>query len=239
MRGFKKAAKAADIDSTTLTRQIQILEQQIGTPLLIRKVGIGIELTRKGEELLAEVTPFFLKMRGFCGDHHVEIGQKKKRKIRIMTTYAIAAYVISDLINAYNRMNPHLFFEVIGEDQEIDIILNDVDIAIRPYDPHIEGIQQEKLFTLEKKLYASQEYLEKHGEPKTLDDLKYHQFLTFPSSSSFPYSDVNWILKLGMPQGKLRTPYFVSNSIECLVEAAKDGMGIISGYNEMKIFKNS
>ena len=96
---FTKAARLADTDQSVLTRQIQILEKQVGCPLLIRKVG-GIALTRKGEELLAKVAPFFMEMRGFCGNAYVEMGEEKKRKIRIATTHALAAFVFS---NAYPK----------------------------------------------------------------------------------------------------------------------------------------
>ena len=57
-----------------------------------------------------------------------------------------------------------LIFEIISDDHVIDVVLNDVDIAIRPHDPHFKGVQQEALFTLEKRLYASSEYIEKYGE---------------------------------------------------------------------------
>ena len=236
--GFMKAARVADIDQSVLTRQIQNLEDQVGSPLLIRKSG-GVVMTRKGEELLKMVTPFFLEAKGFCGNNYIEIEGEKKRRVRIVTTHALADYVFSDLIIGYSKDNPHLIFELIGEDQSIDVILSDADIAIRPYDDRAIGIQQEYLFSLEKKLYASYGYLEKYGEPQTIDDLKNHRFLSYPSSIEFPYSDVAWILKVGMPEGKLRQPFFVSNSVECLVAAVKSNIGIMSGYKQMSIFRDS
>jgi DNA-binding transcriptional LysR family regulator len=242
--GFTKAAKAAGISQSALTRQIRILEEQVGCPLVIRKPG-GISLTRKGEELLEMIAPVFLQMKGFCGHNYVEVRGEKKRQIRIVTSHAVASYVINDLILEYNKDNPHLIFEIIGEDHEVDIILNDADIAIRPYDPKTEGIHQEHIFNLQRKLYASEIYLKMYGEPTSLEDLNNHYFLSYPisaepsSSIEYPYSDVTWVLKVGMPKGKLRKPIFTSNSIECLVAAAKNNIGIMSGYEQMGIFRNS
>lgn len=236
---FTKAARLAGIDQSVLSRQIQILEKQVGCPLLIRKAG-GIFLTRKGEELLENVAPFFLKIRGFCGNAYREIGEEKKRKIRIMTTYALAAYILNELIITYNKDNPHLIFEVIGEDHAIDVIVNDIDIAIRPYDSQAIGVQQELLFTLQKKLYASTKYLKMYGEPRTVDELKDHFFITNSSKAEdYPYADIHWILKLGLPDGKKHEPIFLSNSLECMLHAAKEGVGIIGGYEVMSILKNS
>lgn len=238
--GFTKAAQLGGIDQSVLTRQIQILEKQVGCPLLVRKAG-GITLTRKGEELLTEIEPFFLRMKGFCGHTYIEIDGEKKRKIRIVTTNAIAAYIIGDLMVSYQTNNPHLVFELIGEDHILDVILNDADIVIRPYDSQATGVQQEPLFTLEKKLYASKGYLEKYGEPKTVEDIKKHRLITtsLTNSKDYPFSDIQWILKLGMPEGKLHKPVFMSNSIECRINAAENGIGIIAGYDEMSIIRNS
>ena len=95
------------------------------------------------------------------------------------------------------------------------------------------------LFSLVKKLYASAEYLEKYGEPQTVEDLKQHRMIAFGHPEVHPYADINWILKLGMPEGKLHEPIFTSNSVECMIEAAKKGLGIVGSYQEMKIVKES
>jgi len=242
--GFVKAARLADIDQASLTRQIQILEKQVGCPLLIRKVG-GTTLTRKGEELLENIAPFFLKMRGFCGNAYVEKGEKKKRKIRIATTYALAAYILSDLILDYAKKHPDISFEVVADDCSTDIILNDVDIAIEPLDPRLiekkgGGVQYDFLFSVEKRLYASVDYINTYGEPRTVDDLINHHIIAFPLPETHPYyRDINWILTLGMQEDELHNPVYMSNSIESLIRAAEKSMGIIGSYEEFSIIKDS
>jgi|GEM_PF-150662 len=242
--GFVKAAKVAGIDQASLTRQIQTLERQVGCPLLIRKAG-GTTLTRKGEKLLEKIAPFFLEMRGFCGNHYMEIDRENKRKIRIATSHALVSYVISDLVLDYSQQNPHLCFELIGEDDQVDIILSDVDIAIQPFDSRIkekrtEGVQYEYLFNLEKKLYASANYINTYGEPQTVEDLINHRIIAFPQLATDPYNSIiNWILTLGMPEGKLHTPVYMSNSIDSLIDAAEKGIGIVASYEHYKIVKNS
>jgi DNA-binding transcriptional LysR family regulator len=237
---FGKAARLAETDQPTLSRQVQMLEKQVGCPLLIRKSGVGVTLTRKGEELLEMVAPFFLQAKGFCGNNYVEVAGEKKRKVRIVTTNAIASYVINDPIVAYSKDNPHIIFEIIGEDHDIDVILNDADIAIRPYDPEFTSVYQEPLFTLERKLFASDEYLNKYGEPQTVDDLKNHRLIVTASiPQDYPFVDIHWILKLGVQEGEKREAVFLSNSLECMVNAAKEGLGIIGSYEKMSLIKKS
>lgn len=240
---FTKAARLAGTDRTSLNRQIQMLEKQIGSELLIRKTGLGsIMLTRKGEQLLHKVAPFFLEMKGFCGNHHVMIKGMKKRKIRITTTYAFSSYLISDLLLDYAEKNPHVAFELVADDYIMDIILNDVDIAIQPLDPRLKekkvaGLQYDYLFSIEKKLYASPKYISTYGEPQSVEDLINHHIISFPQSAPHPH--INWILSLGLPDGELHAPVYTSNSIDSLIIAAEKGVGIVASYEDYNVIKNS
>ena len=237
--GFVKAALLTGISQGALTRQIQYLENQVGCPLLIRRPG-GITLTRKGEELLEMVAPYFLKAKGFFGPTYMEVAGEIRRKIRIVTTNALAAYIIGDLMLDYSNENHHLTFEIIGDDHEVDVILSDADIVIRPYDPQARGVQQELLFSLEKKLYTSQNYLDKYGEPQTVDDLKNHHLIVNSfNPEQYPFSDILWILRLGLPKGKFHKPSFISNSLELAISAAQKGKGIVGTYKEMSILRNA
>jgi len=104
----------------------------------------------------------------------------------------------------------------------------------------VEGMQYDYLFSLEKKLYASPEYINTYGEPQTLNDLTNHHVLSFrqPEIDHY-YRDINWILTLGMEEGELHNPRYISNSIESLIKAAEKGIGIIASYEKFGVIKNS
>lgn len=238
---FVNAARFLNISQSSLSRQIIYLEQHLGCPLFARHSG-GIKLTRKGEELFSLVETTFIGFKDFAHSTHTKTHGQNKRRIRIATTHALASYVIGALIVEYSIAHPYLVFELISDDHLLDIVLNDVDIAIRPLDlkiKQINGVCYEDLFSVEKKLYASEAYLKKHGEPTSVEDLKNHYLLAFGPREMYPYGDVNWILTLGMPSGKLHEPIFTSNSIETLVEAAEKGIGIIGSYEKFSIIKKA
>jgi DNA-binding transcriptional LysR family regulator len=227
------------LSQPAMSRQISKLEKHLRYPLFTRNRG-GVKLTRKGEELLSVVESTFLGLRGFTHNTHALTKITRKRKIKIATSYAVATYVINDLILEYSIKNPNVVFEIIARDDVLDVILNDVDIAICPYDPHLQGVIQEPLLTLQKKLYASEKYLAQYKEPRKVEDLKDHRLIAISSNAeNYPYADVNWILKLGLPEGKLHEASFFSNSIECMVSAAIRGIGIIASYDEMAILKDA
>lgn len=235
---FANAARFLNISQSALSRQVLHLEYHLGCPLFTRH-SEGIKLTRKGEEIFAVAEMAFLGFKGATQDTRATSANGKKRKIRIATTHAISTYILDRLIFAYNKSYPHLIFELITDDHLIDVVLNDVDIAIRPYDSAARGIIQEELFTLEKKLYASPEYLEKYGEPQCVEDLKNHRIIAPAHPEEFPYAELTWILKLGMPEGEAHEPAFTSTSIESLVKAAENGLGIIGSYEKMEIIRNA
>jgi len=234
-----EGAKFLNITQSALSRQMMILEDSLSFKLFIRTPK-GISLTRKGEELLSIVEKAFLDLKGFTYTQKAMVHNGQKRKIRIAATHADAAYIINELILDYNQDHPHLVFEIIADDRFLDLMFNDVDIAISPFDPQAKNVQQEFLFSLQKKLYASREYLQKYGEPQTVEDLKEHRFLAFGYPGGIlPYALVNWSLTLGMPKGKLREPVYTSNSLECLIEAAERGIGIYASYERMSILRKA
>ena len=237
---FTKASLILRLSQPSLSRQIAQLESHLGCPLFIRR-KMGVELTRKGDELLEIVSNIFVELTGFARYMHAATAKDKKerRKIRISSTEAINAYILRKPLLEYAKHRPDLAFELISNDHLIDIVLNDVDIAIRPYDPKARRVQQEPLFTLKKKLYASINYLEKYGEPQTVEDLQHHRLLAYAHPEEYPYADVEWILKLGISGDKMHLPFFTANSIESLIEAAKSDLGIVAAYEEMIVVKDS
>ncbi len=241
---FVNAGRFLNLSQSSLSRQISHLEQHLGCPLFSRHSG-GVKLTRKGEELFSIIETTFIGLKGFTQNSHAKIANGEKRKIRILTTHAMAAHIFKHLLIEYNKTHPELVIELIGEDHFIDIVLYDVDIAIRPLDVQTQdiqasqGIRKEYLFSLERRLYASPEYLAKYGEPQTVEELRYHHIIAFGHPEVHPYADVNWILRLGMPEGELHEPVFISNSVDCMVEAARNGMGIVGSYEEMNLIKSS
>ncbi len=241
---FSEAGKFLNISQSSLSRKIKILEDHLNFRVFTR-LPHGLELTRKGQELFTIIERTFLDLKGLAYNPAVVASNGQKRKIRIATTHAMAAYIFNDIFIEYNNINPYICFELIGQDRLLDVFLNDVDIAIRPIDqaikdlPYEQNIVHEYLFSLEKRLYASEEYLKKHGNPLSVNDLANHHLIAFGHPEKHPYSDINWILGLGMPVGKYQTPIFTSNSVECMIDAAKSGLGIVGSYPEMKIIKNS
>jgi DNA-binding transcriptional LysR family regulator len=238
LENMTEAAKQLNITQSSLSRQLTLLEESLRCKLFIR-TGRGVKMTRKGEEFFSALEKAFFALREFSYSHAATSNEGKKRKIRISTTHLIAGYIIDEYLFEYNKLHPEILFETIADDHLIDIIINDVDIAICPYDPETKGIHQEYLFTLEKKLFASPAYLDKHGEPKIVEDLKNHFIINYPKKDNlYPYSDLDWALALGMKKEETMEPIYTTSSIQSFFRAAEIGVGIIPSYEHLKIIKD-
>jgi len=236
---FAEAGKFLNISQSGLSRKIAVLEEHLKFPLFHR-LSRGVEFTPKGEELFAIVERTFMEMKEFV---HSAAAEKDSSRtvIRIASTPQIVSYVLNSKLINFRNQNPHVVFELIGEDKPTELSFGNVDFIIRPYDPKSEHLIQEPLFSLGKKLYASPEYLEEFGTPETPEDLKEHR-LVGPCISGrieYPYADIFWRYRLGLPRGKLHKPVYSSNNLECIVEAAKRGLGIIAGYDSMSLIQQS
>jgi DNA-binding transcriptional LysR family regulator len=255
VKNLSHAAPFLGLDQTTFSRYILKLEKHLGYPLFSR-LSNGVTLTRKGEELLGIVENMVIDMKGFTSQNYVIQNHSQKRKIRIASSHALATYLLNGFILDYNKDHPNLIFEVIGVDDPLNVVLQDVDIAIQTYNPkadhHKRGraeeanwrVMYEPFFTLEKKLYASPEYLNQYGEPQETGDLKNHHLIAPSIPEPWPFDDAAWLLELGLGgrdrKGRnSRDPAFLSNSLECLVEAAQHGKGIIGAYDKLAIIQNA
>lgn len=235
---LSEASKFLNISQPALSKKLAILENHLNCKLFIRKHA-GLQLTRKGEELFVIIEKAFIDLKGFSYDTYVSSNNGNKRKIRISTTHAIASYILNEHLIDFNELHPDIIFDVIADDEIIDLVINDVDIAIRPYDTQAKGIEQDYLFSLERQLFASDKYLEKNGIPLKVEDLDKHHFVSFEHPEKYKYSDIYWSLKLGMKKNEIREPVYISNSLECLIEAAKNDIGIVTCYEIMTIIKKS
>lgn len=259
LKAFYYVAKVGNIshaaaffktNQSTCSRSITALEKHLGYPLLIRQRN-GVILTRKGEELLKIAEDIFFSMKKFTSYIYAPSQLRHKRKIRIAASPALAAYLINDHILAYHELYPDLIFEVVGIENVLDIILNDIDLAIWPHGLNTSQIEflnrrtiQEPFITLEKKLYASTQYLEKYGKPKTVIELKNHHIIMPSISKASPCDNAKWMLRLGLDEKpkvrkQERDPIFMSNSLECLIEAAQKSKGILCSYDKLTILQKA
>lgn len=219
---FSKAALEAGIGQPAATKQINRMEQQLGTRLLHRTTH-GVSPTEIG--LL-----YYEKCKLIC--HHAaeaeSVGSllqtQAQGAIRISSSVAFGRRVMAPLVMEFMRMNPHLQIELNCEDRYVNLVEQGVDVAIRLGKLADSTLGAAYLGVNPWVLVASPSYLKQHGRPKKPADLSKHDALIYSSVQG----DERWQLSGGdgkqasVPvHGRLR-----SNNLSMLLLAARDGFGI-------------
>lgn len=222
---FVRAAEKYNITPSALSKMVKSLEQEINCQLFVRSEN-GFELTPNGQLLYKDAIRIS-NMLGFTEEKILENYKKIKSHLRLVAPTGLTAMYISRFIDSFVNNHPDIGLEIVSYD---DMSLNEKltgHLLIHPFIKDLSGYKQDALKSLELKLFASQEYLDKYGVLSTIDDLNHHRLISFTRSKKLPV-DLNWHLKVGMPDGEERIPIFEADANFGRCFLAHKGVGIIS-----------
>jgi DNA-binding transcriptional LysR family regulator len=222
---FVRAAEKYNITPSALSKMVKSLEQELNCQLFTRSEN-GFELTSKGQLLYRDAI-LISNILELTEEKILKDYSQVRNHLKLVAPIGLATiYIvrfIDDFVNAY----PEVFLEVISYD---DMSLNEKlagHILINPFIKDLHGYKQEHLIDMELRLFASQEYLNKFGNPLTVEDLNNHRLIAFTQNKKLPV-DLNWHLKLGMPKGQIRNPVFEADANFGRCYLAHKGVGIVT-----------
>ncbi len=220
---FTHAGHDLGLSQSAVSRQISALEQDLNVPLFHRHAR-GLILTEQGEVLYRTAHEVFSKLAS-ARTRLADSKDKPTGELRITTTVGLGSIWLTPRISEFIELYPQVSVTMLLDDRELDLAMREADVAIRLRRPTQPDLIQRKLFTVHYHLYASAEYLRKHGIPRTLQDLDEHQILTFGQTT--PYlSEVNIIEQVGRPEGSFRRSLLRINNVYGLCKAVEAGLGI-------------
>lgn len=91
-----------------------------------------------------------------------------KGQLRVTASLAFARLILAPLFNQFTEIHPQLTFHFQLSDGYIDLVENNIDLAIRIGDLADSGLKAFKIGLSRRSFYASKNYLKKYGTPKTL-----------------------------------------------------------------------
>jgi len=136
----------------TLSRQIQSLERSLGTPLFIRQ-SRGLILTRKGEELQRIIETTFKQLKDFTqGTQKIECGEQRTLRMGLP---ASLMFPVFNILTDYLRSRTYLTLELIEDTPSKEMILLDLDMALRPFQKSLTYGEQLTLGQINKRLLSA------------------------------------------------------------------------------------
>jgi LysR family transcriptional regulator, transcriptional activator AphB len=133
---FRGAAAEMDIPVSTLSRRIARLEQDLGVRLLHRDAH-RLQLTSAGEQYLLRCGPLFTEL-GQVSEGLLEEAREASGTLRITAPVNITHQWLGDLLNRFMLQYPRINLELILSNNNVDILANQIDLAIRVGDPGLD-----------------------------------------------------------------------------------------------------
>jgi DNA-binding transcriptional LysR family regulator len=223
-KSLTKAGETLNLSQSAVSRQISALEEKLGIPLFHRHAR-GLMLTEQGEILFRTVAEMVTKLQT-TENALAESSSKPKGPYKLTAPGAFTNIWLSKQMKEFTDLYPDIDVTLISEDRELDLTIREADAAIRFYPAKHPDLVQVPLMTLHNSLFASNDYLQMYGVPKSVSDLKNHKLLGFDSSIATPFQEVNWLYELPEAKKVGLKPFFKVNSLFSLRVAVKQGMGI-------------
>lgn len=217
------AARSLPSSLTSVSRQISALEQHFGTPLLLRTTR-HLALTDDGRILYERAKSILAEFR------EVEANLSRERdapsgRLRISAPTLMGRLLIAPLLAGFLRRYPLLAVDLLLVDRAVDMVEEDIHLALRIGRLPDSQLVARKLADLRMIVCAAPAYLERRGVPQVPADLGGHDCLMFsdtPDTAEWHFAGSAKAQRKIRISGRLWV-----NSLDALVTAAKQGAGIV------------
>ena len=214
------AARELNLNQTTVTRRIDVLEHALGS-CLFRRGARGSDLTEQGQALLPHaeaVERAALVLDGEAGRMHRDLGGE----IRITAPEGIMAVFVGPLTLAYRKRHPDIRFDYLSAEHRLDLTKGEADVAFRAGDV-LEGdtLIRQALPDFAWTAFCSATYAARHGLPAGIEDLAGYPTIGFAG----PMTSMAHV-KYYMGQVRACDLVGTSNNVPNMTGMIRAGLGI-------------
>jgi DNA-binding transcriptional LysR family regulator len=221
---FTHAGESLNLSQSAVSRQISALEESLSVPLFHRHAR-GLILTEQGELLFRTAREVFAKL-AMAEGLISESKDRPKGPLKITTTVAFGSIWLTPRIREFLDLYPEIQVSLVVDDSELDLSMREADVAIRMSPPRQPDLIQRHLVSVQVHIYATSDYLQKHGTPQRPEDLEEHRIIVYGEDARPPVPGVNWLLEVGVKPGADRRPILTVNNTYGMLRAIMSGLGV-------------
>ena len=223
-RSFSKTAEELGLSRASVTTAIQLLERRLGVSLLHRTTRT-VQLTVDGENMLERII-HLLHDFNELNVHTSQSNHQLSGHIRIEAPTRMARLLLIPSLPKFLAQHSQLHVEIRSTERMVNLIEQGVDLAIRVGDFKDKEMLLKPLGNVALINCASPIYIEKHGIPKSTQELSQHWVVQLASQHSgkiYPWEKLS-----GQEILVLHPPSRVTvNNAEAYIASAVAGMGLI------------
>jgi DNA-binding transcriptional LysR family regulator len=215
---------AAELLSQTvsgISRALGRLERKLGATLLTRTTR-RLELTEEGQAFIVHARSILASVE-LAEEQMSMRHQQPSGRLRINAASPFMLHVVVPLVGEFRAQYPRIELELHSSDDIIDLIEQRTDVAIRIGALRDSTLHARPLGRFRLRVLAAPAYLERHGRPRKVRDLKAHSLIGFVQ----PESLNRWPLRNEQGEAYEIATTLRASSGETVRQLALAGEGIV------------
>lgn len=222
---FTAVARELGLSQPAVSKQIATLERHLGVTLLTRTTR-ALSLTDEGRRYYEHCRSALAELAIAEDDLGGDEGPLRGR-LRIGVGTGFGRHKLMPILASLQKRHPALEIDLRLSDVFVDLVQEGIDVAIRG-GPAGEGdIIVRPLARITAGLYASRDYLEARGRPRTLADLAAHDCVLYAHA----VHGAHWVLQTASQEGPVTERVavrgrFRTSGLESVRDAVAAGIGI-------------
>jgi len=205
----------------TVSRKVAELEQHLNTRLLMRS-NRSVTLTPAGRAFVAASRRILTDL---ADAERVASGETKmmKGELTLSAPIALGRFYLLPVVVDFIKEHPNIDVRMMLVDRRVNMIEEHADLGLRVGDLNDYSLVARKVGTVRRVVCASPAYLARRGVPKTPEDLKDHDCVTFENT----LSSEHWIFRIGKTERSFPIhSRLVVSTAEAATDAAVAGLGL-------------
>lgn len=218
---FSAAARDLRIGQPAISKMIAALEDRLQVRLLVRSTRqlhpteAGQAYYERARRILAEADEADVIARGE--------GAGLVGRLRVCASVTFARLHLVPRIGEFLDQHPGLSFDLVMDDRYIDLLEENIDVALRAGELADSSLTARKIASCERHVVASHTYLARRGRPQTPTDLFDHTAIVYSQGAIAE----EWRFRQGAADTSVRVPTRLAiSAAEGVREAVIAGLGL-------------
>jgi DNA-binding transcriptional LysR family regulator len=224
LKSISAAGRHLRLSAAAASHRIQQLEEQVGVRLLHRTTR-SLQPTEAGRIFYDHALGVLEAVEKARSSMAVASGTPSG-SLRVAAPLHFGRHILARLVSEFHAQNPRVEVRLRLSDHVVDLLSESVDVAVRMSVMQDSSMISRKLADCPRVLCASPSYLEKHGAPRTPEDLLEHNclLLRFPGEP-----ESRWTLTGGAdgPVTLAVSGKFDADDGDVITEWALQGDGVV------------
>ena len=179
---FSAAGRKLGISAAAVSKGVAALEKHAGVRLFHRNTR-QFSLTEDGAALYHRVEPLISEIEESM-DSLTEQNRNPSGKLRVNLPDSFGRKFIMPHIAEFMTLYPEIELDIVLSDNVLDVVDKGFDVSVGNRINEDSRLVARTIYQMQSGLFASKGYVEKFGEPKSIEELKQHNAIIYRPLSS-------------------------------------------------------